>query len=386
MKIIHTADWHLGRKLHEYQLLTEQASLLHAWIDEIKALQPDLILHAGDLYDRSLPSQESVALADALLTRLSQEIGVPTLIISGNHDSGSRLNYMKEFARSANLYLCGLPMREIECVSVGEADIYMLPYSDYSVIREFYPQASIQSLYDALKIQIAEIEQMVKPERLNILMFHGYVTAYDLESECTGRDLSYSTSERPLTIGTQPYIPADLFKVFDYVALGHLHNQQQVGSWPIYYSGSPMKYSKSEAKQAKGYLEIDLTKNSLHVKKHAFKPARDLRIIHSSLADCLRGEASEDYLYFELTDKMPQHEAMAQLQQIYPHALAIEYVNLNEQADFKPSQAISSLKEKSVFQLFQDFFQEETNDTLSKDQEKLVKNLLDKAASLDLGG
>lgn len=372
MKIIHTADWHIGKILNERSLLEEQGPMLHAWVDEVKKIAPDAIIMAGDLYDRSLPSQEAVHLVHQILKRLALEVACPTLMISGNHDSGQRLAYLQELLAHFDLYIEGLPRQQVKRVTVKEADIYLFPYTDYGPLKALYPEEDIHSLPAGVAAQLATCRELWRPERLNLAVFHGYVTRHDLLAQEAGEDLVYSEQARPLTIGTQPYIPSAYFADFSYVALGHLHQCQQVGHAPMYYSGSPFSYSKAEAGQRKVYLEVDLEHDGVTVKKHPFPAKRTVKIARGSFKELL-AQGSDDYVYLELTDEKPVHEAMARLLVAYPRALSLSYVQLareREQVALHSKECLAKLSQES---LFQRFYQEMTAQELTAYQEKLVR-------------
>ena len=376
MKIIHTSDWHIGKVINERSLLDDQAEVLTAWISQVAEMEPDLVIIAGDLYDRSLPNRESVHLCNQLLTQMSEEIACPICIISGNHDSGERIDYASAILEKEGLYLEGMVKKEIRRVCLEEADVYLLPYSDYGQIQKLYPDQTIRSMADALAVQIQTIKAGDwRPDRLNLLVFHGYVTNVDLDE--AGADLEHTESERPLSMGNSAYVPADLFEDFDYVALGHLHGRQFVKNQHIYYSGSPLKYSKSEARQRKVFLEVDLTKEDLTVTPHPIQPKYDLRQVKGTFED-LMADQSDDYLYVELTDAQPVHEAMARLRQVYPHIMALTYSAL--EVDQPQSETGYQAQQKEALdQVFADFYEDQTGQVLTAYQEQVVKQIMAEA-------
>lgn len=376
MKIIHTSDWHIGKVINERSLLADQEEVLTAWISQVAEMEADLVIIAGDLYDRSLPNRESVHLCNQLLTQMSEEISCPICIISGNHDSGERIDYASAILEKEGLYLEGMVKEAIRCVRLEEADVYLLPYSDYGQVQKLYPDQSIRSMEDALRVQIQTIKSGDwRPDRLNLLVFHGYVTNVDLEE--AGADLEHTESERPLSMGNSAYVPADLLADFDYVALGHLHGRQYVKNQHIYYSGSPLKYSKSEARQRKVFLEVDLTKESLSVTPHPIQPKHDLRQVKSSFEELMAGQ-SDDYLYVELTDSQPIHEAMSRLRQVYPHIMALSYTAL-EVDQPGPETSYQAKPKEALDQVFATFYKDQTGQSLTAYQKQLVSKILAEA-------
>lgn len=247
MRFLHTADWHIGKIVHEQSMLADQAYILEQLIEQVEEYEVDAVLMAGDLYDRSLPPKEAVSLVNQTLSRLINELEVPVFIIAGNHDSNERIEYLSGVAEAKQLYMEGTLKAHTRKVSLKEADIYMMPYADHVLIRQALDQPEIRTIEEAVAAQVEQITSSDEFDRsrINMVMFHGYVISGSRTS------LEESDSERPLSIGTAEWIDQSIFDAFDYVALGHLHKGQKVGSNRIRYSGSPLKYSKSEAAHQK---------------------------------------------------------------------------------------------------------------------------------------
>ncbi len=374
MKIVHTADWHIGKVVNNHSLIEDQAAILDDWLAQTVALKPDLVVMAGDLYDRTLPSSETVQLVNEMLTKMSQQLACPICIIAGNHDSGERVGYAADLLSGQGLYMTGVASSEIQKVELDEADVYMLPFSDHLTIKRLYPEETIHSIEDATKVQVARIKEDWDTSRLNIILYHGYVTAGAVEN--AGEDLEKSDSERPLSIGTSEYVPNSVFDGFDYVALGHLHGAQQVGNTRIRYSGSPLKFSKSEVNHHKGFLEIDLNKdnNTIEVEKHALKPTKDMRVIRGQFETLLQGQ-SDDYIFFELTDAYAQHEAMNRLKKRYPNAMSLEYVALENKYQQNLKEKRHEIQATPVWDQFAQFYQNNTDQELSEFQAKIVRDI-----------
>lgn len=374
MKIVHTADWHIGKVVNNHSLIEDQAAILDDWLAQTIALKPDLVVMAGDLYDRTLPSSETVQLVNEMLTKMSQQLACPICIIAGNHDSGERVGYAADLLSGQGLYMTGVASSEIQKVELDEADVYMLPFSDHLTIKRLYPEETIHSIEDATKVQVARIKEDWDTSRLNIILYHGYVTAGAVEN--AGEDLEKSDSERPLSIGTSEYVPNSVFDGFDYVALGHLHGAQQVGNTRIRYSGSPLKFSKSEVNHHKGFLEIDLNKdnNTIEVEKHALKPTKDMRVIRGQFETLLQGQ-SDDYIFFELTDAYAQHEAMNRLKKRYPNAMSLEYVALENKYQQNLKEKRHEIQATPVWDQFAQFYQNNTDQELSEFQAKIVRDI-----------
>ncbi|AMB99428.1 exonuclease sbcCD subunit D [Aerococcus urinaehominis] len=375
MKIIHTADWHIGKLLNGYSLLADQEALLRDWLNQVVALKPDLVIMSGDLYDRSLPSAEATRLVNQLLTEMTQVLTCPICVIAGNHDSADRIDYASDLLAHHQLYLVGQPSSKPVKIEIDQADVYLLPYASTSALRQVYPQATIKNLQDGCQYQLDLIRDQWDSGRINIVAYHGYVTA--ASGDQAGGDLTMSDSERPLEIGTAEFVPVQAFKGFDYVALGHLHQAQKVANDHIRYAGSLLKYSKSEAYHKKQFLEVDLTKDNLLVKSHFFKPVRDLRIIRANFAELLK-DGTSDYVFLELTDKVLIHDAVNRLRQSYPYLMGMEYINLdfNEEVALEaPTMAEVDLADQDLPNLFGKFYQQVEGQAMSTRQLDLVKEI-----------
>ncbi|MCI7239996.1 MAG: exonuclease SbcCD subunit D [Aerococcus suis] len=373
MKIIHTADWHIGKVVNNFSMLDDQIALLNPWIDEVNDLNPDVVLLAGDLYDRSLPNRETVAAVNQLLTKMSESLSCPIVIIAGNHDSGERIDYVSQLLANQSLYLAGLPSHQPQKIMVNNADIYLLPFADHLTIARMYPDIPIHNIEDAVKYQLSLIKQDWDADKYHLLMYHGYVTPSRHTDE-GHEELVYSDSERPTEIGTSEFIPSQLFRDFDYIALGHLHAAQRVGADNIRYSGSPLKYSKSEARHRKQYLEVDLTANGVEVTSHEFRPPHDLRVIRGLFADIIT-KKSTDYVFVELMDETVIHEGMERLRRQYPQIMGLEYVNLARRQHHQTAENMAQLAQKSPQAYFEDFFVEMTGNELTNHQRDIVKEL-----------
>lgn len=374
MKIVHTADWHIGKIVNERSMIEDQAHILQQWLEKTKTINPDIVLVAGDLYDRSLPGREAIKLANHILTTMINELDCPVCIISGNHDSGEYIAYANQLLQNQRLYMVGLPTEKVVKVAVNDADIYMLPFADYATLRRSLDNEDIHSISEATNQQIAQIKTDWDPERINILMFHGYVTSADLEA--AGSDLQVSDSERPISIGTAEYVPVEVFKDFDYVALGHLHAAQSVGVDRVRYSGSPLKYSKSEVHHQKQFLEIDLYKQDIEITKHYLEPLHDMRTVKGRFEDLMQ-TASTDYVFIELTNKTVIHEGMNRLRKNYPHAMSLIYINLEGQNLNTKHNNLAGKDKMTNQELFAGFFEALRGEEMTAQQVKIVETVFE---------
>lgn len=372
MRFLHTADWHIGKIVHEQSMLADQAYILEQLIEQVEEYEVDAVLMAGDLYDRSLPPKEAVSLVNQTLSRLINELEVPVFIIAGNHDSNERIEYLSGVAEAKQLYMEGTLKAYTRKVSLKEADIYMMPYADHVLIRQALDQPEIRTIEEAVAAQVEQITSSDEFDRsrINMVMFHGYVISGSRTS------LEESDSERPLSIGTAEWIDQSIFDAFDYVALGHLHKGQKVGSNRIRYSGSPLKYSKSETTHQKKSFIIDIDHDSLEVTPVPLIPKRDMRIVRGAFDDLMQQDWSDDYIFIELTDDMFIQDAMSRLRGQFPQILGLEYVNLRADQSTYQTARSQDLKRQSIESLFSDFFEQYTEHTLDEPRREVVREIV----------
>ena len=368
MRILHTADWHIGKIVNEFSMLEDQTEVLHRLVDEVKKLNVDVLIMAGDLYDRAIPPKEAVILATEIFTRLIREAGIPVLAIAGNHDSNERLEYGAELLSTSQLYIEGTLKKDIRKVTVKGANFYLLPFADHVAVRKLLGNDEIKDLQDATRVQIESIKEKMNPDELNILIAHGYVVNGGKES------VEDSDSERPLSIGTAEYVDVNLFDAFDYVALGHLHKAQKVKSDRVRYSGSPVKYSKSEARHKKQHLLVDLEKDTIDVQTILTNPKRDLRVIRGFFDELMQDE-SEDYIFFELEDKGYVMDAMHQLRRRYPYAMGLEYLSKKDRQSKETTRTHQLADKKDVLELFSDFYENFKDEPLDDERKQVVNGV-----------
>lgn len=371
MRILHTADWHLGKIVNEFSMINLQEAYLKDLIQQAKDLNVDALIMAGDLYDRSIPPKEAISLANWVFTELTQQVGIPVLIIAGNHDSKERVEYGANLLAGSNLFIEGTTKETIRKVTIDGVNFYLCPYDDHRVIREKMDDERIKNPEEALQAQLETIQEDWAEDEVNILLYHGFLVNMQVDEE-----LEESDSERPLSIGTAEYIPVDLVEDFDYVALGHLHKAQKVKSDHIRYSGSPLKYSKSEAQHKKQNLLIDITKDSLEIEPLPIQPLRDLKVIRGLFEEVM-GESSDDYVFFELEDKEYILDAMNRLRDRYPFAMGLEYLHSKEKEKHDVFHSKANLEKKGLDELFDDFYTHHIGLPLSEDHKVTVNQILE---------
>ena len=365
MRLFHLSDLHLGKRLRDYSLLEDQEYILEQILLLAEREKPDAVLIAGDVFDRSMPSEEAVRLLDRFLVALSRR-GIRTVVISGNHDSAERLSFGGRLMEQSGVTLAPVWNGETGFLRLedeyGAVCIWPLPYLRLSQIRRAFPDRELPGIGDGMR---AVIEAMAPDtgER-NVLVAHQFVTG------------ALRSDSETVLVGGEENVDAEVFSVFDYVALGHIHSPQSVGSAKIRYCGTPLKYSLSEAAQVKSVTAVELgEKGRVTVRTLPLTPLRDLRELRGSFDTLLHGEPSEDYIYLCLTDEQEQPDAMARLQRVYPNAAHLRYDN-RRTASY---QAVGSAEPELVqtpLELFAQLYRLQNNAELSKEQQALLERLI----------
>ena len=342
MKILHTSDWHLGRTLHGYSLIEDQAYMLDQLIEYMIQEKIELLIIAGDVYDKSLPNEEAVALFNQFISQVIGRLEIPTVIIAGNH-------------ASKHLYIVGECEKGYQQVTIEGSetiDVYLIPYMEPAYVREIAGDETIKRHDDAMRYLTRQIEKE-KNDRATLLVVHAFVAGGDL-----------SDSERRLcAVGTAEMVGADCFKPFTYTALGHLHKPQAIGSEHIRYSGSLLKYSISEANQPKCFVKLEIVDGQLTtLEEVSLKPKRDLKIVQGPIEAIVKAgaqlgeEERQDYVYAKIESKGTE-DVVGLLKQIYPYTLGAEFVmNKTTSKDRESKQSeFEARKKKSLSELFIDF-------------------------------
>ena len=322
MRILHTADWHLGKLFYGDYLTDDQAYvLMEQLLPMIRNEGIDAVVLAGDVYDRSLPPADAVALFDEIATKITTEAGVPFFVISGNHDSAARLSFGSRMLEKQGFYIAGeldkMPGPVVLHDAYGPVAFELLPFIEPAAAKLYFGDDTIRSHEDALA-RLIDCQRTGMGMR-TVGVAHAFVAGGE------GSD-----SERPLSIGGSDAVSAALFSEYSYTALGHLHGPQQVGGPNIRYAGSLLKYSFGEARQRKGAVVAELDRmGKTEVSFLPFSPRHDVRVVEGLFEDIMAGEDShaDDYILFRLTDTVPILDGMSKLRQKYPRAAALEMPN-----------------------------------------------------------
>ncbi len=400
MKFLHISDLHLGKRLNEFSMIEDQKYILERILEIAKSEKADAVLIAGDIYDKYVPSTEAVELFDDFIVRLAA-CKFPTFIISGNHDSQERLAFGGRLIDLSGIHLSPVYSGEVKPYTLtdehGEVNIYMLPFVKPANVRRFFPDAEIASYTDAAAVAIKAMG--VDPQKRNVLIAHQFVTG-----------AARSDSE-DVSVGGLDNVDADVFRDFDYVALGHIHKPQSVTftadseglkapaideessalefsekkgkASKIRYSGTPLKYSFSEANHEKSVTIAELAeKGNLAVRTIPLFPLHELVELKGSYAELTLKSFYEDtsyrtdYTHITLTDEEDIPDAIGKLRVIYRNLMRLDYDNARtrkaEEVDVP-----GDVEELSPLELFARFYELQNGAPMSGEQAEYMEKLIE---------
>ncbi len=372
MRIMHLSDLHLGKRVNEFSMLEDQEYILMKIINIIDETKPQSVVIAGDVYDKTIPPVEAVELFDDFLVRLSKR-DIKVFVISGNHDSAERISFGGRLMEKSGIHMSPVYQGKVEPVvchdEYGELLVYLLPFIKPSQVRRFYPESEINSYTDAVKTVVDSMN--IDSEKRNLLVTHQFVTG-----------ASTSDSEE-LSVGGTDNVDMSVFDDFDYVALGHLHRPQKCGRDSVRYSGTPLKYSFSEANDHKSVTLIDfMEKGNIKISLIPLVPKRDLVELKGSydeltLKSFYEGTSyTTDYVHITLTDEQDIVDALMKLRVIYKNIMKLDYDNLRTRHHAEIHGALD-VKSKSPFEHFSEFYEMQNGQTLNDDQISFVKEIMD---------
>lgn len=374
MKILHTSDLHIGKRVKEFSMLDEQRFILNQILATAETEQPDAIILAGDIYDKSVPSAEAVSLFDDFLVSLAR-LGKSIFIISGNHDSPERISFASRIMQASKIYLSPVYDGTIRPVILpdGESEVafYLLPFIKPSVVLHYADEGTdIKTYDDAMRYVVSKMD--IDKSRRNILIAHQYVT---------GAERSESED---MVIGGLDNVDASVFAPFDYVALGHLHRPQYCGRETIRYSGSPLKYSFSEVFDKKSVTIIEISAGQTPVvTEHALTPLHEwyaLRGTYDELTarDYYDGKGYQDaYVSITLTDEDDIPDGMRKLRTIYHRLMELSYDNKRTRAGMTNIGKPMNVNELNPIELFGELFEKQNAQPLTDRQRQYVNSLID---------
>lgn len=319
MKFIHTADWHLGKLVHGIYMTEDQREVLNQFVQLVEEEKPDAVVIAGDLYDRSVPPTSAVELLDEILFKINVELKIPVVAVAGNHDSAERLSFGSSWYRNSQFYLNGKIDQQFRPVHINGVNFYLVPYAEPGVVRQVLGDDTILSHQDAMKAMVGKLEETLNPNEPNVFVGHAFVLGG-----------ATSDSERSLSVGGSGCVSADLFAPFSYTALGHLHSPDAIKHDKIFYSGSLLKYSFSEAKQRKSVSIVEMKDNgTFDIRYRSLTPKKDMREIEGFIDQLLdpsfyEKENIHDYIKITLHDEGALIDPINKLRQVYPNVLHLE--------------------------------------------------------------
>lgn len=382
MRLIHLSDLHIGKRVNEFSMLEDQEYILKEILGIIDDEQPDGVIIAGDVYDKSVPSEEAVKLLDSFLTSLAKR-KLQVYIISGNHDSAAKLAFASSLIDlsgihispvydSAQIAMMGNGLVRPYKLEDGKGqmvNIYMLPFVKPAMVRAVFPDEAddIKDYTDACHVAVEHMD--VDEKVTNILVAHQFVTGA-------------VRSESEENVGGLDNVDVSVFDSFDYVALGHIHGPQKVGRETVRYCGTPLKYSLSEANHTKSVTVVDIPENKkIEIRTVPLVPMHELREVKGTFDELMdrrnyEGTAVDDYLYVVLTDEDDVPDALGKLRTVYPNVMKLGYDNTRTRV----TQTIDDgavLEGKKPIDLFGELYEKQNNQEMSDEQRSFVQNIID---------
>lgn len=389
MKVLHVSDLHIGKRVNGMSMLGDQRYILRQILDIAEKRQVSVLLIAGDVYDKASPSAEAVTVFDAFLTD-AVAAGLRVLAIPGNHDSAERIAYAQGLLEKQGVCLPPVYAGEVERVELedehGPVEFWLLPFLKPGDVRRFFPDEEIGDDYSAALRAVLGACAIDQGKR-NIVLSHQLVTAYGTAPD---------RADDEIKLGGMDNVDVSVYDAFDYVALGHVHRPQRVGRDTVRYSGSPLKYSFSEARYGKSVALIELGEKKpgddvgecVSFELIPLVPLHDVREVRGTLADVLAmgtaHDASQDYLHITLSDKHPQLDAMAKIHEVFPNATMLDYDNVTVLIDRPQTQLMADPDSMDTLDLFSAFYESQVGNPLDDEQRdfacKLIAKVEDSAA------
>ena len=371
MKLIHLSDLHIGKRVNEISMLEDQEFILTQILGILDTEKADAVLIAGDVYDKSVPSAEAVTLFDDFLFRISKR-KLPVFIISGNHDSPERLSFGSRLMEGSGIHISPVYEGSVSPVVLsdcfGTVSFWLLPFLKPAHVRRYFPEESIESYTDAVAAAIRAMSPDFASR--NVLLTHQFVTG---AATCESEEIS---------VGGSDNVDASVFDGFDYVALGHIHGPQNIGSNRIRYCGTPLKYSFSEEHHHKSVTVVELgEKGDLTLHLQPLVPKHDLRTIRGSFEEltniaALEATQPEDYLHVILTDEDDVPEALGKLRLIYPNILKLSYDNTRTRTN-QIIDGARDVQKKSPLELFEELYELQNNQPMTDRQRAFSRQLME---------
>lgn len=371
---MHLADLHLGKRVNGFSMMEDQEYILNRILEIMEEEQPDGLLIAGDVYDKTIPPAEAVRLMDDFLTAVAAK-HVPVFLISGNHDSAERVAFGHQLMQGSGIWISPVYDGTIRHHTLGdrwgEVNIYLIPFLRPSVVRSFFPDVEIEDYTDALRTIIEDLQ--VDTSRRNVVLAHQFVTAAGaLPETCDSEQLSVGGLDR---------VDGSVFSPFDYTALGHLHGPQRVGSETIRYAGSPLKYSFSELHQKKSVTVAELReKGETEIRQIPLQPRREMIELRGTFGEILeearkKGEPQTDYYHMILTDETDVVDALSRLREYYPNIMLLDYDNRRTRSQ-KEVEQLDRVEERTPGELFAALYEQQNGQEMDSDRKEYLDGLI----------
>jgi DNA repair protein SbcD/Mre11 len=381
MRLLHTADWHLGRSLNGASFHADQEALLAGpFLDLVRDVRPDALLVAGDVFDRAVPPADSVALLDELLRRIVLDLRVPVVLIPGNHDEARRLAFGAPLLRGAGLHIADSARGEAIRFrdAHGEVAVLASGYASPLMLATLFAPEAVADHDAGFGCICRHLRGLCEPGLRSVVVAHAFVAG---GAECD--------SERALAVGGAKAVSPARFEGFHYVALGHLHRPQSLAGGRIRYSGSPLAYSFSEAGQAKSVTLVELdAAGAVRTEEIPLTPPRELRRIRGLFDDLLRdgppAGGRGDWVEVTLTDPRPVFEAQRRLAEVYPHILGFGYAR-HEALDAAEGAPAPALRPENAepLALLGEFWREMRGEALPEAAEPVARAAIDLARAAE---
>lgn len=371
---MHLADLHLGKRVNGFSMMEDQEYILNRILEIMEEEQPDGLLIAGDVYDKTIPPAEAVRRMDDFLTAVAAK-HVPVFLISGNHDSAERVAFGHQLMQGSGIWISPVYDGTIRHRTLedrwGEVNIYLVPFLRPSVVRSFFPDVEIEDYTDALRTIIEDLQ--VDTSRRNVVLAHQFVTAAGaLPETCDSEQLS---------VGGLNRVDGSVFSPFDYTALGHLHGPQRVGSETIRYAGSPLKYSFSELHQKKSVTVAELrAKGETEIRQIPLQPRREMTELRGTFEEILeaarkKGEPQTDYYHMILTDETDVVDALSRLREYYPNIMLLDYDNRRTRSQ-KEVEQLDRVEERTPGELFAALYEQQNGQEMDSDRKEYLDGLI----------
>lgn len=380
MKFFHVSDLHIGKLLGSYDITEIQLDVFNQIIEAVKNEKPDAIIMAGDIYDKSAPSGDAFELFNTFLNMFDELEDKPTvLIISGNHDSTLRLNYASTFLKKHKIYIAtALPATEDEHIEKvvlsdanGDVNFYLLPFVRPADARNLFPEDVKIATYDDAFMKILGREAVDYQAR-NVLVAHQFFMASGSETKRCDSEVRY------ISVGGIDSVDISHVEKFDYVALGHIHTSQKVGREHIRYSGTPVKYSVSEAADEKSITVVELGEKGekAGISFIPLKMKHDVRKIRGTFDEviAMAGEGDDDYVSITLTDEDSIFNVKERLNEFYSHILDVTFDNTRTRALMVND--TEDGEKTDVLSLFNDFYLEMNGNPLDEKQLEFMTKIV----------